>query len=528
MEAGLDVHVDVMAEMEGLPAGVSLAELRDIASVVGGSRLDVHLIGSAYFVDASLSEILRLRPAKVFLPWAAFTEERANAISAAGGSAWITLWNEWDGMVAPRWPTAPDGVLVMLIEPGSRERSRLERLQIVTACAEQMPVIVDGGITEDIAPLCVTAGVKSMVVGRALLPAARDIERTNDMTTYDSGTSTPAKMRASVMTGVQTLQIEDRPVPSPGPDEVLVEVAAVGVCGSDVHYYRHGRIGDFVVDAPMILGHELSGRIATVGENVDAGRVGQRVAVEPQHPCRRCRQCTAGRYNLCPQMKFYATPPVDGAFCRYVTIDAEMAHPVPDSMSDEAAALLEPLSVAITTMRKAHVTPGSSMLIAGAGPIGVICAQAARAFGAARIVVSDPMPSRRERALRFGATEVLDPVTEDVAALDPQVDAFVDASGAPPAVVSGIKAVGPAGHVVLVGMGADDFALPIVYIQIMEINVTGVFRYTDTWPAAIHLVSSGAVDLDSLVTARYDLDHVGDALDSDSDPASLKSIVVPS
>jgi L-iditol 2-dehydrogenase len=175
-------------------------------------------------------------------------------------------------------------------------------------------------------------------------------------------------MRASVMTGVGTLQIEERPVPSPGPHEVLVEVAAVGVCGSDVHYYRHGRIGDFVVEEPMILGHELSGRITAVGAQVDPDRVGQRVAVEPQFPCRRCRQCTAGRYNMCPHMKFYATPPVDGAFCSYVTIDAEMAHPVPDSMSDEAAALLEPLSVAIATMRKANVVPGSSILITGAGP----------------------------------------------------------------------------------------------------------------------------------------------------------------
>ncbi|MDT5191637.1 MAG: L-iditol 2-dehydrogenase [Mycobacterium sp.] len=335
-------------------------------------------------------------------------------------------------------------------------------------------------------------------------------------------------MRASVMTGVGTLQIEERPVPSPGPHEVLIEVAAVGVCGSDVHYYRNGRIGDFIVEEPMILGHELSGRIAAVGDGVDAGRVGQRVAVEPQHPCRRCRQCTAGRYNMCPEMKFYATPPVDGAFCRYVTIGAEMAHPVPDSVSDDAAALLEPLSVAIATMRKAEIAPGSTVLIAGAGPIGVICAQAARAFGAARIVVSDPVPSRRERVLRFGATEVLDPAVDDIAALDPQVDAFIDASGAAPAVVSGIMAVGPAGRVVLVGMGTGDYALPISYIQFMEITVTGVFRYTDTWPAAIHLVSSGAVDLDSLVTGRYDLEHVADALDSDTEPTSLKSIVMPS
>jgi L-iditol 2-dehydrogenase len=336
----------------------------------------------------------------------------------------------------------------------------------------------------------------------------------------------PGTMRASVMTGVGTLQIEDRPVPSPAPHEVLVEVAAVGVCGSDVHYYRHGRIGDFVVEEPMILGHELSGRIVAVGDGVDPDRVGQRIAVEPQHPCRRCKQCLAGRYNLCPEMKFYATPPVDGAFCRYVTIDDDMAHAVPDSVSDEAAALLEPLSVAVATMRKAHVVPGSSVLIAGAGPIGVICAQAARAFGAARIVVTDLVAARRERALQFGATEVLDPSAVDVTAIDP-VDAFIDASGAPVAVVSGIKAVGPAGHVVLVGMGADEYALPVSHIQNLEINVTGVFRYTDTWPAAIHLVASGAVDLDAMVTGRYDLEHVGEALDSDTDPASLKSIVRP-
>lgn len=336
----------------------------------------------------------------------------------------------------------------------------------------------------------------------------------------------PDTMRASVMTGVETLRIEDRPVPAPGPREVLVEVAAVGVCGSDVHYYRHGRIGDFVVDEPMILGHELSGRIAAVGDGVDPGRIGQRVAVEPQHPCRRCTQCTAGRYNLCPEMKFYATPPVDGAFCRYVTIDDDMAHPVPDSMSDEAAALLEPLSVAITTMRKAGVAPGTSVLIAGAGPIGVICAQAARAFGAARIVVSDPVASRREGALRFGATEALDPMTDDVSSIDP-VDAFIDASGVPVAVVAGIKAVGPAGRVVLVGMGADEYALPVSHIQNLEITVTGVFRYTDTWPAAIHLVASGAVDLDAMVTGRYDLEHAADALESDTDPDSLKSIVRP-
>ncbi|HKN45691.1 MAG TPA: alcohol dehydrogenase catalytic domain-containing protein, partial [Propionibacteriaceae bacterium] len=228
-------------------------------------------------------------------------------------------------------------------------------------------------------------------------------------------TTIPEDMRASVLTGVKTLSIEQVPTPLMESDEVLVEVAAVGVCGSDTHYYRHGRIGDFVVTSPLILGHELSGRIVAVGEEVPGSRIGERVAIEPQKNCRRCRECRAGRYNLCPNMEFYATPPIDGAFAQYCVIRTEFAHRVPDSMSDESAALLEPLSVALTTMRKAGIAPGSSILIAGAGPIGIICAQAARAFGAAEIIVTDLVPERRERALRFGATRILDPRETDVA-----------------------------------------------------------------------------------------------------------------
>lgn len=172
--AGIGVHVDVMAESEGLPAGVGIAELSDIAAAVGPSSLEVHLIGSAAFVDAALPHVLAHRPAKVFLPWAAFTEDRAGAVRAAGGAAWVALWQEWDGTGDPSWPAPPDGVLVMLIEPGTRDRCRLERLAVATACAERVPVMVDGGVTKDVAPLCVTAGVESMVVGRALLPGSAD------------------------------------------------------------------------------------------------------------------------------------------------------------------------------------------------------------------------------------------------------------------------------------------------------------------------------------------------------------------
>jgi L-iditol 2-dehydrogenase len=332
-------------------------------------------------------------------------------------------------------------------------------------------------------------------------------------------------MRAAVLTGAGAISVQERPVPRVRPDEVLIKVAAVGVCGSDVHYYREGRIGDFVVDGPLILGHEVSGRIVAVGADVDAARIGERVAIEPQRPCRVCWQCKAGRYNLCPHMEFYATPPVDGAFCEYVTIQADFAHPVPDTVSDEAAALLEPLSVGIWASRKARVVPGSRVLVAGAGPIGVITTQAAKAFGAAEVIVSDPVAERRRLVERFGATRTLDPREDDVRNLE--VDAFIDASGATPAVVSGIEAVRGGGVVVLVGMGADTIAMPIPVIQNRELSITGVFRYTDTWPTAAHLVASGQVNLDALVTGRFSLDETEKALGADQTPGSLKSIVVP-
>ncbi|MGV9293910.1 NAD(P)-dependent alcohol dehydrogenase [Amycolatopsis sp. NPDC003676] len=335
--------------------------------------------------------------------------------------------------------------------------------------------------------------------------------------------SIPRTMRAAVLVGKEQLRIDERPVPVPAADEVLVQVASVGVCGSDVHYYREGRIGDFVVDEPLVLGHEVSGRVVAVGADVPEARIGQRVAIEPQRPCRVCAQCTAGRYNLCPHMEFYATPPVDGAFQEYVTIQDPFAHRVPDAVSDDVAALLEPLSVGIWASRKAGVVPGSRVLIAGAGPIGVIAAQAAKAYGAAEVIVTDPVAERRAMAERFGATTTLDPLADSVADLG--VDAFIDCSGATPAVKSGITAVRGAGSVVLVGMGADEIPLPIPVIQNRELNVTGVFRYTGTWPVAAQLVASGQADLASLVTGVFDLDRAEDALNADLTPGSLKAVV---
>ncbi len=342
-----------------------------------------------------------------------------------------------------------------------------------------------------------------------------------------STASIPTEMRASVLHAQHDVSLDTVPVPRLDPDQVLVRIAAVGVCGSDVHYFAEGRIGDFVVEEPMILGHESAGVIVAVGSAVAGDRIGQRVSIEPQRACRVCEQCKHGRYNLCPYIEFYATPPIDGAFAEYAVIQSDYAFAIPDSMSLEAAALCEPLSVGIWSNQKAGTGPGSRILIAGAGPIGILMAQVARAFGAAEIIVSDPVAERREVALGLGATRVIDPIAEDIAGLELEVDAFLDASGSGVAIRAGIMSVKPAGRIVLVGMGAPETPLPVSRIQNRELLLTGVFRYANTWPLAIELASSGRVDLDAMVTGRYGLADVEAGLAASTDPSSLKVIITP-
>jgi L-iditol 2-dehydrogenase len=335
----------------------------------------------------------------------------------------------------------------------------------------------------------------------------------------------PANMRVCVLTRPGELALAERPVPRPGPGQMLVAVRSVGVCGSDVHYFRHGRIGDFVVRDPLVLGHEVSGQIVAAGPGTDPARVGARVAVEPGAACGRCAQCTAGRYNLCPDMRFFATPPVDGALAEYVLARADLAFDVPEQVSDDAAALLEPLSVGIWANDKAGVTAGGSVLIAGAGPIGLVTAQVARARGATTIAVSDIAPHRLAAAERNGATVVL--AAADVPGGCRDFDAFIDCSGAPPAITAGIRALRPAGRAVLVGMGPDELVLPFAFLQTREITVTGTFRYANTWPAAIRLAASAAVDLDALVTGRFPLAQTEQALRSVTEKGTVKPVVEP-
>lgn len=353
---------------------------------------------------------------------------------------------------------------------------------------------------------------------------------TRDLPAESPPAALPSSMRASVLTGPGALVVEERPVPEPGPGEVLVRVLAVGVCGSDTHYFEHGRIGDFVVEDPLVLGHEPSGRVVAVGPGVDPARVGERVSLEPGVPEPFSAETLAGQYNLDPAVRFFATPPVDGVFSEYAVHPAAFCHPVPEHVSDEAAALLEPLSVGIAAARAGQVRLGSRVLVAGAGPIGLLAAQCAALAGATDVVVTDVRAERLEVARRYGATDVF--ASEQ--APDPGApfpgsgyDVFLDATGAQPAVLSGLHRLAPAGRAVLVGMGMDTLPLPVPLVQNRQLVVTGTFRYANTWPTAVALAASGAVDLDGLVTSRHGLDDVAAALTAGRGEGALKAVVRP-
>lgn len=333
-----------------------------------------------------------------------------------------------------------------------------------------------------------------------------------------------SEQRVAVLTEPGTLRVESRAVPEPGPGEVRVRVRAVSVCGSDVHYYDHGRIGDFVMHAPLVLGHETAGVVDAVGPGIGAPVPGTRVAIEPQRECGVCEQCRRGRYHLCPRMAFFATPPVDGSFAEYVVVPAVRAHPVPDALSDDGAAMIEPLAVAVHATNKADVGPDSRVLVSGGGPVGLLCLQVARARGAAHVTVTDVVPARRRAAAAFGADAVVEPGVDEIPG---PVDAVLECTGVQAAVDLALAATAPAATVVLVGMG-DDLRLPMGVVQSRELVLKGVFRYAHVYPAAIALAASGRVALDAMVTSHHDLDGAVDALlAARRDPEAIKAVVRP-
>lgn len=344
-----------------------------------------------------------------------------------------------------------------------------------------------------------------------------------------AGNTTERHNVAAVLYGVGDLRIEEHPMPVVGEHEVLVEVRSVGVCGSDVHYYEHGRIGSFVVDKPLVLGHEAAGVVVAIGAGASKHRIGDRVALEPGVPCRRCPQCQAGRYNVCPDVKFFATPPIDGAFAKYVAIDEDFAYLLPDHVSFDAGAMLEPLSVGIWANRKAGTSLGDRVLVTGAGPIGILAALVAKASGAGHVTIVDVNADRLRVAADLGVHETVNS-SGGLGAIGEGYDVLLECTGVPAVVTAGINAVTGGGHAVLVGMSAAaEQSLPVATIQSREINLTGTFRYANTYPTAVAFVSSGQINPDAIVGARFPLDQAEQALKmGHTDPSVVKSVVVVS
>jgi len=351
---------------------------------------------------------------------------------------------------------------------------------------------------------------------------------------YDN--SIPRVMKAAVLRKPFDMVIEERPVPSIGEDEVLVKMIAVGVCGSDIHYYEHGRIGKYVVEKPIILGHECAGIVAAVGEKVTRFQVGDRVAVEPGITCGRCDLCKSGRYNLCPDVQFLATPPVDGAFVQYIRHREDFLFKIPDGLSFEEAALNEPFSVGIHAAKRANLAPGSEVAIMGMGPVGLMAVVAAKAFGASAIYVSDLEPIRLEAALKLGATKAINVREQDAVAAIQQltggrgVDVAIETAGNPRALQSALASVRRGGKLVIVGLPPQDeipFNVPLIADN--EIDIYGVFRYANTYPQGISFLSSGISDVKSIITDRYELDAAKEAMERarTNKSGSIKVIVYP-
>merc|ERR1711934_538134 len=214
----------------------------------------------------------------------------------------------------------------------------------------------------------------------------------------------PQDNLTAILYKTDDIRLEQQDVVEPGPDQVLLRMDSVGICGSDVHYWTHGAIGDFIVKAPMVLGHEAAGIVEKCGRNVKHLKPGDRVAIEPGVPCRMCDYCKNGRYNLCPEMKFCATPPYDGNLCRWYTEAADFCFKLPDNVSLEEGALMEPLAVGVHACQRAGVALGKTVLICGAGPIGLVNLLTARAMGASEVIITDIMENRLEVAKSMGAT----------------------------------------------------------------------------------------------------------------------------
>lgn len=328
------------------------------------------------------------------------------------------------------------------------------------------------------------------------------------------------KNRAAFMTALNKMEIKEIPMPTPKDHEVLVKVEYVGICGSDIHYFHDGRCGDFVVEGEFLLGHECAGTIVGLGKEVSALQVGDRVALEPGITCGQCEYCKSGRYNLCPDVQFLATPPVAGCYANYIVFPDNMCFKLPDQISTKEGALVEPLSVGMHAARQGEVRLGDQVIILGSGCIGLVTLLACKAHGATDITVVDVIPKRLEYAKKLGATRVINSAEVDVVAEMEKItggagtEKVFETAGSGVTIAQTPYLVKNGGTIILVGLSANpEVTYNFGKIMAKEAKIVSVFRYRNIYPSAIAAISSGLIDVSGIVTHEFDFDEIQKAFD---------------
>jgi 2-desacetyl-2-hydroxyethyl bacteriochlorophyllide A dehydrogenase len=331
--------------------------------------------------------------------------------------------------------------------------------------------------------------------------------------------------------GAEKVVAAELPEPKAAPGEVLIEIERVGICGSDIEYYRHYQCGVFVPKDPFVLGHEFAGRVVALGEGVTEPAIGSRVAVEPSVPCGVCEHCKEGRYNLCNHIRFFGTaasyPHVDGGFRELVPAPVSNVFVLPEGVGPAEGALLEPLAVAVHAVRRARPVDNANILINGGGTIGQLVAMVARAFGASRITVSDPVEDRRAFALEHGVDAGVDPLADsliDIGREEPRGgwDIVFDASGQEQAIADGIGVVRKGGRFVQIGTITRPITLPANLIMVKELDFLGTFRYNNDFPAALKLLADRRIPAMEIVTSTFPFSKTPDAFAAAASGRELK------
>ena len=331
-----------------------------------------------------------------------------------------------------------------------------------------------------------------------------------------------------------SLKLHDEPIPSPGDGEVLIKIKSVGVCASDVHWYKEGRIGSTKLDKPLILGHEASGEICAVGEGVSSLKPGDRVAIEPANPCMKCKYCVEGNYNVCLELPFFGTPPTDGCFCEYITWPASLCLKIPDNVSFDEAAMAEPMAVGLFAVELSKIKSNQSAAVMGVGAIGLSVVQALTVLGLDKIVAIDPIKNRCDLVLKLGASDVISRTGADAKEDLWQIikdgpDVVFECTGAENANIESSKLAKVMGKIIVVGIPeGNHYIFDSSDSRRKQLTVIFVRRSNLTTEEAIKLVSEGKINLKSYATHRFTLEQIEQAMEImvDRNDGVIRSMIV--